>query len=228
LYIEPGNEQAFLAPLSVNKFSGVGEQTFIKLKELGIYTIGDILKFPEALLEKKLGKWGVDLYLKAQGKYEGKVQPYHEAKSISTENTFHENIGDTAILLSHLVRMTEKVAYELRQDGKLAGCVSVKIRYPNFDTSSKQMVVEATFSDEDLIAAAIKLFHILYKKNAPVRLLGVRLSDLTDNTFQGNLFENPEKKLNLYKAIDTVKNKYGKDSLQKARTVPLNRKKVDE
>lgn len=79
---------------------------------------------------------GADLYQKAQGIHEGAVNTYHEAKSVSTENTFHENKSDVSFLLSELVRMTEKIAFELRSDGQLAGCIAVKIRYPDFETTS--------------------------------------------------------------------------------------------
>ncbi len=219
LFIQPGMEQQFLAPLPVNKFSGVGEQTHNTLKSMGIFFIGDVLKHPVELLEKALGKWGKDLYAKAQGLHYGAVQPYHESKSISTENTFEENKTDIEFLLSELVRMTEKIAYELRKEGKLAGCISVKIRYPNFDTTSKQTTIHYTFSDDELIPIAIQLFHQLYKKDRAIRLLGVKLTELTSHVLQGSLFDNSTKKNNLYKAIDDVKNKYGKTALQKARTV---------
>jgi DNA polymerase-4 len=219
LFVQPGMEQAFLSPLPVNKFSGVGEHTFTVLKSMGIFLIGDILKTPEAELEKKLGKWGTDLYQKAKGIHNGLVHEYHEAKSISTENTFEENKTDISFLLSELVRMTEKIAYELRKDEKLAGCVAVKIRYPDFETTSRQTTIDYTFRDDELIPVAIDLFHKLYRKGMPIRLLGVRLSELTNLPTQGNLFDNAEKKSNLYKAIDDVKDKYGKYSLQKARTL---------
>jgi len=225
MFIEPGMEKAFLAPLPVNKFSGVGEQTYIALKEMGIFFIGDILKHSIEALEKKLGKWGVDLYTKAQGIHHGIVQPYHEAKSISTENTFEENKTDVDFLLSELVRMTEKVAFELRKEEKLTGCIAVKIRYPNFETTSKQVAISYTFSDDELIPIAIKLFHELYRKKQPIRLLGVRLSELTSHVLQTSLFDNTEKKTNLYKAIDDVKVKFGKSALQKARTVRTENKK---
>ena len=222
LFVPPGMEKAFLEPLPVNKFSGVGEQTYLTLKAMGIYLIGDILKFPIATLEKKLGKWGIDLYSKAQGIHTGEVYNYHEAKSISTENTFEESTTDMVFLIKELVRMTEKIAYELRKDEKLTGCIAVKIRYPNFDTTSKQATIPYTFSDDELIPIAIKLFNSLYKKGMPIRLLGVRLTDLTNHALQGSLFDNPERKKDLYKAIDDVKNKYGRNALQKARTVKKN------
>lgn len=219
LFVQPGMEKIFLAPLSVSKFSGVGEHTFERLKEMGIHTIQQLSEMDEAYLEKKLGKYGAGLWKKSQGIHHGEVHAYHEAKSISTENTFEENKTDINFLLSELVRMTEKVAYELRGDEKLAGCIAVKIRYPDFETTSRQTTIDYTFRDDELIPHAIDLFHKLYRKGEPVRLLGVRLSELTNHATQGSLFDDAEKKTKLYKAIDSVKDQFGKSLLQKARTV---------
>lgn len=219
LFVQPGMEKQFLAPLPVNKFPGVGEHTFLTLKSMGIHTIRDLSDTPVALLEKKLGKYGADLWQKSQGLHFGEVHAYHEAKSISTENTFEENIVDKERLLSELVRMTEKVAFELRQDEKLAGCIAVKIRYPDFETTSRQTTIDYTLRDDELIPVAIDLFHKLYRKGQPVRLLGVRLSELTNHAVQASLFDDAEKKNKLYKAIDDVKNTFGKTSLKKARTL---------
>lgn len=219
LFVQPGMEKAFLAPLSVKKFSGVGEQTFLALKEMGLHTIQDISEIPLGELEKRLGKYGADLWKKSQGVHNGEVHPYHEAKSISCENTFEENTADTGFLLSELVRMTERVAYELRQDEKLTGCIAVKIRYPDFETTSRQTTIDYTMRDDELIPVAISLFEKLYRKGKQVRLLGVRLSELTNHAVQGSLFVDATRKNELYKAIDEVKNKFGKNLLQKARTV---------
>lgn len=219
LFVQPGMEKAFLAPLPVNKFSGVGEHSFQKLKTMGIHTIRELSETPITLLEKNLGKWGKDLWMKAQGIHEGEVHPYHENKSISAENTLEENSADVSFLLSELVRLTERVAYELRQDKKLTGCIAVKIRYPNFETTSKQTTIDYTLRDDELIPVAIDLFHKLYRKGQPVRLIGVRLSELTSHVLQGSLFDDGGKKDELYKAIDEVKNKFGKKALQKGRTV---------
>jgi DNA polymerase-4 len=219
LFVQPGMEKQFLAPLPVNKFSGVGEQLYKTLLEMNIRTIRDLSETPRALLEKKLGKWGAGLWQKSQGIHEGEVVPYHESKSISSENTFEENTADTDFLLSEIVRLTEKIAYELRQDEKLTGCIAVKIRYPDFETTSRQTTINYTLRDDELIPVALDLFHKLYRKGQPVRLLGVRLSELTNHPVQASLFDNAEKRNNLYKAIDEVKNKFGKGSLKKARTV---------
>ena len=189
---------------------------FSALKELNIDTIDDLSKQSSDWLERRFGKYGVELYNKARGIHNSEVVPYYEAKSISTENTFDENIADTEWLLIELVKMTEKVAHELRQDNKMAGCIAVKIRYPDFETTSRQTTIPYTFYDDELIPQAKELFNKLHRKGQAVRLLGVRLSELTDEAVQTNLFDNVQKKSDLYKAIDDVKNKFGKASITKA------------
>lgn len=216
LHIAFGREQEFLASLKVNKIPGVGEHMYQALRELGIETIADLAVQPIGLLENRFGKYGGDLWNKAHGIHHSEVVPYHEAKSISTESTFEENILDTDRLLNELVGMTERVAYELRQDNKMAGCIAVKIRYPDFETTSRQTTIAYTFYDDELIPKAKDLFHKLYRKGHAVRLLGVRLSELTDEAVQTNLFSDVEKKTELYKAIDDVKNRFGSNSITKA------------
>jgi DNA polymerase-4 len=222
LFVQPGMEKEFLAPLPVNKIPGVGEHSFKVLQSMNIFLIGDILHHSEKRLEEKLGKWGIELLKKAKGISFSEVHAYHEAKSISTENTFDSSKTDMEFLMCKLVRMTEKIAYELRKEEKLAGCIAVKIRYPDFETTSKQTTIHYTFRDDELIAAAKDLFHQLYRKGKPIRLLGVRLSELTNHAIQGSLFDNAEKKNSLYKAIDSVKDQFGKQALQKARTIKKN------
>ena len=219
MQVPPGSEKAYLAPLKANTIPGVGEHTNQTLLSLGIKTIGDISNYDVKELEKVMGKYAHELWSKSQGIHNSEVVPYHEAKSISTENTFEENKTDMSFLLSELVRMTERVGYELRQDEKVTGCVAVKIRYGDFSTFSRQTTIPYTFSDEELIKVARDLFDKLYKKGSPIRLLGVRLSELTNNAVQTTLFEDTGKKSDLYKAIDDVKNKFGKTALKKARTV---------
>ncbi|MFI5156060.1 MAG: DNA polymerase IV [Chitinophagales bacterium] len=216
LQIPAGMEKQFLAPLKLSKIPGVGEQTYKTLLGMGLKTIRDLSLCPVEILEKKLGKYGRDLWSKSQGIHEGEVIPYQEAKSISTENTFEENTADPEFLDTELVRMTEKIAYELRQENKTAGCIAVKIRYPSFETVSKQTSIPYTFYDDELIPKAKDLFRQLHRAGEPLRLLGVRLSELTDEAVQTNLFENLEKKSGLYRAIDEVKNKYGRDAITKA------------
>jgi DNA polymerase-4 len=216
LQVPIGKEKEFLAPLPVNKIPGVGEHTHEVLKAMGIFTIKDLSdKTPEEL-EERLGKWGSDLWNKSQGIHHGEVAPYHEAKSVSCENTFDENKTDMKFLMSELVRMVERISFELREDGKVAGCVAVKIRYPDFETTSRQTTMPYTCADDEIIPVAKDLFHKLYRKGTPIRLLGVRLSELTNEAIQTNLFDDVERKTDLYRAIDEVKNRFGKASVKRA------------
>jgi len=219
IQVPAGFEKQYLAPLKVNKIPGIGDQMYQTLVGLGIQTIDDLFNFGAKALERRFGKYGIELWNKSQGVHVSEVSSYHEAKSISTENTFEENKTDINFLLSELVRMTERVGYELRQDEKLAGCVAVKIRYGDFSTFSKQTSIDYTLRDDELISIAKDLFTKLYKAGTPVRLLGVRLSELTNHPVQASLFDDAGKKKQLYKAIDDVKNKFGKYALKKARTV---------
>lgn len=216
LFVPFGKETDFLDLMKVSNIPGVGQQTFRTLLQVGIETIQELRQAKPEMLEHYLGNYGLDLWHKAQGRHEGEVTPYHEAKSVSTENTFDENKTDLNFLMNELVRMTEKIAFELRQENKMAGCMAVKIRYPDFETTSRQSTIPYTFYDDELIPVAKDLFHKLYRKGQPIRLLGVRLSELTDEAVQTNLFIDTEKKADLYKAIDDVKNRFGRSSLTKA------------
>jgi DNA polymerase-4 len=216
LQIPFGKEKEFLAPLSVDKIPGVGDQTFEVLKSMGIKTINDVNQRTPEELEARLGKWGVDLWQKSNGIHRREVTQYHESKSISSESTFNENTTDIEFLMSEVVRITEKIAFELRQDGKVAGCVAIKLRYPDFTTTTKQTTMPYTCADDEIIPVVKELFRKSYKKGVAIRLLGVRLSELTNDAVQTNLFDDTASKSDLYKAIDDVKNKYGKSKLKRA------------
>lgn len=215
LHIPPGKEKEFLDPLTVESIPGVGEHTQEVLKSMGIFRIHQVSETGIKVLEERLGKLGTDLWQKSHGIHNGPVCPYHESKSISTENTFDENISDVQSLKKEIVRQTEKICFELRQEGKVAGCVAIKLRYPDFETTSRQTTIPYTSADDEIIPVVKNLFDKLYKKG-PVRLLGVRLSELTNDAVQTNLFANTEKKSILYKAIDDVKIRFGKTFVKRA------------
>ena len=216
LEVPHGREKDFLWPLGIEKINGVGKQTEQQLKNFGIYTIEDIARTPVELLEKYVGSWGHSLWQKAHGIGSANVETDWEQKSMSRENTFHENISDVETLYSELVRLTEQNAYDLRGDEKMTGCVTVKIRYPDFETVSRQETIDYTSLDDQLIGKTKDLFNKLYRKGQPVRLLGVRFSQLIPFTLQMNLFNNNEEKLNLYKAVDDIKDRFGSKSIKKA------------
>jgi DNA polymerase-4 len=215
LYVPFGREKEFLSPLRINKIPGVGDQTFKALSELGVTKIRELAEYPITQIEKRFGKYGIELHRKANGIHEGEVIPYHESKSISTESTFEENKTDLHFLMKELVRMVEKIAHELRSQDKVTGCIAIKIRYPDFETTTRQLSIPFTCYDDELIANAKELFHKLYRKGQPVRLLGARLSELTDQAIQSNLFQDLEKKSGMYKAIDELKERFGKNMITK-------------
>lgn len=218
-YVKPGNEYLFLAPLRISKIPGVGAATYDSLIRAGFHTIGDLQQAHPAVLHRLLGKNGTDLYEKSWGRHEGQVVPYHDSKSVSTEHTFHTNSADEGFLDKELVRLTERVCYELRKEQKTAGTVAVKIRYSNFETVSRQMSVSPTFRDDEVLTAVRHLFRKLYVRGRPCRLLGIRLSELGQEPSQGNLFVDTHRRNDLYKAMDSVKTRFGKEALQKARMV---------
>jgi DNA polymerase-4 len=219
LFVQPGREKEFLAPLPVQKIPGVGKHTLPVLQQMGIHTIHDILQFAPSHLEQKLGKWGQTLHIIANGHYDSPLHESHEAKSISTEQTFSENTIDRLFLEKKLVQMTEKVAYELRQDNLFTACIAVKIRYADFTTQSKQVTIPLTFCDDELIPVAKQLLQTLYSGKQAVRLLGIRLSNLNKYGKPPDLFNATQTKASLYQAIDAVKNKYGNFALRKGRSV---------
>lgn len=209
LEIPHGKEKDFLWPLSIEKIPGVGKTTEQQLKNFGIYKIEDIAKTPVDVMERYFGKWGESLWRKSNGFDPAVVETGWEQKSMSHENTFEEDSTDPGFLFSELVRLTEKTAYSLREDDMLTGCVTVKIRYSNFETISKQETVDYTSLDDQLIAKVKDLFNKSWQKGRPVRLLGVRFSHLIPFTMQMSLFENNAEKLNLYKAVDDIKDRFG-------------------
>ena len=216
LQIPHGKETQFLWPLGIEKINGVGKQTEQNLKTYGIYTIEDIAKTPIEYLEKIAGKWGEALWHKAHGRGSTEITTDWEQKSMSHENTFDTDYIDTDFLHKELVRLTEKTAYSLREDEKLTGCVTVKIRYSDFETTSRQETVDYTALDDVLIAKVKDLFNKSYQKQRPVRLLGVRFSQFIPFTMQMSLFENNAEKINLYKAVDDIKDRFGAQFVKKA------------
>jgi len=228
LEIPAGKETAFLWPLTVDKIPGVGKQTLIQLQSLGINTIEQLAHIPIDQLEYSFGKWGRRMWEKAHGIDHNIVERYSEQKSISHENTFHEDYNDVNFLHKELIRLCEETAFDLREEKKLTGCVTVKIRYHDFETVSRQEVVHYTALDDVLIAKVKSLFNKLYKKGNKVRLLGVRFSQLIPFNVQMNLFDQSEEKFQLYKTIDKIKMKFGYDAITKGSTTPNRAAKSED
>jgi DNA polymerase-4 len=206
----------FLNPLTIKKIPMIGDKTYHLLRSMGILTIGTLSMIPVEMVEKVLGKNGIDIWKKANGIDSAPVKPYSERKSISTETTFDQDTTDIKRLNEILVGMVERTAFELRQKGRLTSCVTVKIRYSNFDTHSLQKRIAYTSFDHKLIEVARELFQRLYQRRMLIRLIGVKLSHLIQGTPQLNLFEDTPKTVNLYQTMDMLRNRYGRKSVTRA------------
>ncbi len=206
----------FLNPLSISKIPMVGEKTFHLLRSMGVATIGTLSQIPLEMMEKVLGKNGIDIWKKANGIDYTPVIPYWEQKSISSERTFDVDTTDLALLNNTLVGMVEKIAWELRKDQKLTSCITVKIRYSNFDTHTLQQRIPYTSFDHKLIELAKSLFTRLYQRRMLIRLIGVKFSHLVQGTPQLNLFEDTPEMVRLYQAMDKMRQRYGKRAVERA------------
>ncbi len=209
LRVNYGEERPFLAPLSVRKIPMVGEKTYQTLRHLGVQKIGTVQEMPVELMEKVLGKNGTDIWKKANGIDNSPVINYSERKSISTERTFDRDTTDVSKLVGILIAMAENLAFQLRRGEKLSSCVTVKIRYSDFNTYSMQMRIPYTSADHLLIPKVKELFEKLYNRRLLVRLIGVRYSHLVGGGYQINLFDDSEERISLYQAMDKMRLRYG-------------------
>jgi DNA polymerase-4 len=215
LKIPFGDEKRFLAPLSIMKIPGVGKATGYQLLKMGVETVKTLSEIPVIFLQNMMGKTGTELWRKAHGIDESPVIPYREQKSISTENTFQQDTTDVAFLRSELVRMTEKIGFELRKQNKLTGCVTVKLRYSNFETFTKQISIPYTNADDSLLQVAKEVFTKLYDKRLLIRLIGIRFTDLVPGNYQIKLYEDTQEKVKLFQAIDSIKKQFGESRLMR-------------
>lgn len=211
-----GEEKSYLAPLSVIKIPGVGKETAIKLLKMGVETVKLLSEIPVEMLQNFLGKPGADLWRKANGIDETPVIPFHEQKSLSTENTFEQDTINLKFIHSELVKMTERLAFDLRKQNRLTGCVTVKLRYSNFETYTKQLTIPYTNADHVLIKTANDLFTRLYQRRMLIRLIGIRFTNLIPGNYQIRLFEDTQEMINLYQAIDSVKKRFGEKLVMRA------------
>ncbi len=216
LEIAFGNEKDFLAPLSIMKIPGIGKEAGYKLLKMGVETVKTLSEIPANLMFNLLGKNGNELHRRANGIDESPVIPYREQQSISTENTFETDTIDMNFIHTELSRMTEKIAFQLREQNKLTGCVTVKLRYSNFETFTKQLAIPYTNADHVLTKTIKELFNKLYEKRLLIRLIGIRLSHLIPGNYQINLFSDTQEQIKLYQAIDSVKKQYGEKFLMHA------------
>ncbi|MCZ2083873.1 MAG: DNA polymerase IV [Flavobacteriales bacterium] len=216
LEIPAQNIKPFLNPLSVRKIPMVGDVTFQLLSRVGIRTIQTLAEMPVSVLQQMIGKNGSELWKKANGIDLTPVVPYAERKSLSSEHTFTNDTMDIFELKRLISGMAESLAYQLRKEKWLTSTVVLKIRYANFDTETKQCKISYTSIDHTLARVALDLFEKLYTRRMRLRLVGLRFTNLVHGTYQMNLFEDSEELMNLYQAMDRMKNRFGKNALGRA------------
>ncbi|MEX0289825.1 MAG: DNA polymerase IV [Flavobacteriaceae bacterium] len=216
LKVDFGYEKPFLAPLSIKKIPMVGDKTYQTLRNLGLRKVQTVQEMPVDLMQRVLGKNGRVIWKRANGVDNTPVIPFCERKSISNERTFDRDTIDVLKLKGILIAMAENLAFQLRRGEKLTACIAVKIRYSDFNTYSKQMRIPYTSADHILIPKILELFKALYNRRLLVRLVGIRFSHLVPGNYQIDMFEDTEEALNLYAAMDTIRERYGDKSVLRA------------
>nr|MCU0408423.1 DNA polymerase IV [Bacteroidales bacterium] len=206
----------FLDPLSIRKIPMIGQKTYQVLRSMGIATIFTLRNIPVEMIEKLMGKNGTEIWKRANGIDSTPVISYSEQKSISTEHTFDKDTTDIKRLNQLLNTMVEKIAFDLRRQEKLTSCVTVKIRYSNFDTHTLQKRIPYTSFDHVLSETARELFGRLYQRRMLIRLIGVRFSHLVRGVQQLDIFDDTPEKVSLYLAMDRIRRRFGRNAVRRA------------
>jgi len=222
LNIDQTGVQPFLNPLSIRKIPGLGEKSFIKLSDMGIKKIHTLAQLHPDHMQAIMGKNGLILLEKAKGIDLSPVIPYTEQKSISTQCTFKADSIDVETINHLLTSMVMELAFELRQKHKLCACLTVSVRYANFEDVSKQAVIAYTSLDGVLIKKAKELFRQVYEKRVLIRRVGVRLSNLVGGFEQIDLYSQSEEQYSLCQAMDKVRRRFGPDAIKLASTINLD------
>src|SRR6266446_3867037 len=225
LWIVPGQEANFLAPLEVREIPGVGKVTEQNLHGLGIHKVGDLARFDEGFLEERFGKWGLALAGKARGEdaggwFDSEVGADTDAKSISHEHTYNEDTANLEQLESTLMRLSEMVGRRLREAGLHARTLQLKLRYHDFTTITRAHTLPApTQLDNEIFEHIRTLFRKNWKKDAEVRLLGVHASSFSSSQpDQLDLLEGPRQQRwrDALAAADRLRDKFGETSVSLA------------
>jgi DNA polymerase-4 len=210
-----GTEKIFLAPLSIRKIPMVGPKCYLQLRNMGISKICTLQEMDPSVMQQVMEKNGGAIWKKANGIDNTPVLPYSEQKSMSKEETFEQDTIDVVRLKKVLAKMVDELAFDLRKEGRVTGCVTLKIRYSNFETFSKQAKIAYTCSDKLLLHKVMDLFQKLYSRRMLIRLIGVKLSDLVDGSYQIDLFNDVVEDLNLMQAVDGIRMRFGVEKIHR-------------
>lgn len=213
--IDTGLEKPFLAPLSIRKIPGIGGKTYPLLRNMGISHIATLQQMEVFTMKRVLGENGVAIWNKANGIDSSAVVPFHKQKSMSKETTFAKDTIDMELLKKILFKMVDELAFDLRKEEKLTTCVTVKIRYSNFDTHTMQAKLSFTSSEKVIFERVFQLFTKLYSRRMLIRLIGVKLSNLVAGNYQPDLFSQTFEELNLAQAMDRIRMRYGHQAVMR-------------
>ena len=222
LYVLPGCESTFLAPLPVRRMPGIGKVTEPQLLSLGIATLGDLQRQGLKALKDRFGKWGEYLHTKSRGEDIDAYAYQEQPKSISHETTFDRDTSDPEELERTLSYLSQLVAGRLRDHQLFARTVGLKLRFAPFHTLTRDLPLdEPTHFDSVIYESVVRLFRRAFDPRRKVRLLGVRASNLEQTAFQRNLLEAPriEKLDRLLDATDRLRRRFGFDAVQLARSL---------
>jgi DNA polymerase-4 len=212
-----GEEASFLNPLPADMLWGVGPKTSVRLAELGIYTIGDLARWPEGELVRLFGENGRDLARHAKGIDDRPVVTEHETKSISQEVTFSKDVREDKVLEDTLREQALEVARQLRKNNLAGKTIKLKLRWPDFTTLTRQTTLSDPTDEAGVIArTAVELMRAVRMPNRPVRLIGVGVTGLGTPVRQLGLWDlNLEKERRLQEIVDELQEKYGKNVIKR-------------
>lgn len=214
--VDEGIEKLFLAPLSIKKIPGVGDKTYMSLRNMGIEKIATVQQMPITMLQKVLGENGKVIWNKANGIDNNPVEPYSEQKSMSKETTFQTDTTDIVKLKEVLITMVEQLAFELRKSKKVSGCVTLKLRFSDFQTYTFQSRISYTASDHVLLEKILELFNKNYTRRVLIRLIGIKFTNLVAGQTQIDLFDDTQEMLSLYQSLDKIRLKYGDKAVMRS------------
>lgn len=216
--VDRGTEREFLGPLSTVKIPMLGKETYKRLSFMGVRTIRVLSEVPVGLLEREFGKTGRQLWEKAQGIDNRPVVPYSEKKSISRERTFAQDTLSMEEVRTRLAELALGLAYDLRRSGRLCSLVTVKIRYADFNTYTRQRRIPYTSGDRELRAHVTELFDQLYERRQLIRLIGVKYGGLVAGHYQIDLFDDTLGDLSLMQQMDHIRKRFGRHAVAWADT----------
>ena len=228
--IEPGSEQAFMAPLDIQALWGFGPKTADKLRDRGIYRIGQLYDLSEAELRSFFGNHASEILDRAKGIDTRPVfDSEHDPKSVSNETTYYSDTDDLHQISDTLRWLSDKVGYRLRKHNLAGSCVQIKIRYSDFSTITRQKMLQfPTNLDDDIFSAVSELLKSHLTVGREVRLLGVAVTKLEEPAIQLSLWDNTtQKKTQLTEAIDSLKEKYGKEIVVRASSLKPGKKESE-